>query len=147
VDAHTDPDVRRVRSRRLAADESGFTLLELLIVLIILANLTAIAVPGYLTLKVRAQKTAAQANVRDASPAALAYGSDNTGTATDADANASTAGYAGMTLAMLQSYDARVKNIRVFSASTSTFCIDSTVGTWVYKRAGPAAAIVAGVCP
>jgi prepilin-type N-terminal cleavage/methylation domain-containing protein len=133
--------------RRLAVEQSGFTMLELLVVMIILANLMAIAIPSYLTIKTRAQQQAAKANVRDAAPAVIAYGSDNTGTASDVDANASTTGYAGMTLALLQTYDGRVKNIRIQSTSTSTFCIDSTVGTYIYKKAGPAADIVSGTCP
>ena len=139
--------MRAAIQRRLATEESGFTMLELLVVMIIMANLIAIAVPAYLTIKTKAQQQAAKANVRDGAPAVLAYGSDNTGTASDIDANASTTGYAGMTLALLQTYDGRVKNIRIQSTSTSTFCIDSTVGTYTYKKAGPYADIVSGACP
>ena len=138
--------MRRAR-RLLVTSESGFSLIELLVVMIILANLIAIAVPGYLSFKARAQKTAAQANVREALPAVIAYGSDNTGSSSDVDANASTKGYAGMTVALLQTYDPRVNKIHIASASTSTFCIDNIVGTYGYKKAGPAADIVAGVCP
>ena len=135
------------RWQRLSKEESGFTLIELLVVVIVLANLAAIALPLYVSFRVRAYKAAAQANVRDAIPAAIAYGTDNLGTASDVDGNAATTGYAGMTLARMQTYDPRVQNIRVFSASTLTYCIDSTVGGYIYKKAGPAAAIVFGVCP
>jgi type IV pilus assembly protein PilA len=142
-----ETDVLAAIRKRLAEEQSGFTMLELLVVMIIMANLIAIAVPSYLTIKTRAQQQAARANVRDAAPAVIAYGSDNTGSASDVDANASTTGYAGMTLPLLQTYDGRVKNIRIQSTSTSTFCIDSTVGTYVYKKAGPSADIVPGICP
>jgi len=51
--------------RRLERDEEGFTLIELMVVVLIIAILLAIAIPTFLGARARAQDRAAQSNLRN----------------------------------------------------------------------------------
>ena len=116
-------------------NEGGFTLIELLVVIIIIGILLAIAIPSYMKFRDRANKSAAQANVRAAIPAVEQYFADNNS-------------YAGMTLQFLQTtYDQGVKNIVIQAATATTYCIHSVVGAETFKKSGPGADIVTGACP
>ena len=107
--------------------------------------------PSYLSFKDRANKSAAQSDVRALVPSVESYNSDNNGTAGDVDASASTSGYQGMTLTLLKSvYDQSIDdtssspyavNPSGFTATATDYCITATVGGWVGYKHGPAGVI------
>jgi prepilin-type N-terminal cleavage/methylation domain-containing protein len=139
----------RLRNSSFCTNEQGFTLIELLVVLVIVGILLTIGIASFLGFKDSAADTAAKANVRSALPAIEAYFGLNNGTAEDADLDATTSGYKGMTIAQLQALDASISPSRltIGTVSATSFCISSTVHESVWRKDGPAAAITAGTCP
>lgn len=107
--------------------EQGFTLVELLIVIVVLAILVAIGVPSYLGQKARAENIAAEENLQQAVTPVRAYYLDN-GT------------FVGMTVARLrQRYDRGFpRSVVIVSARSDWYCLRSRVGrsTWYKARRG-----------
>jgi type IV pilus assembly protein PilA len=141
-----------------------------LVVIIILGILLAIAVPSYLSFKDRANKSAAQANVRAVLPDVESYNADNVAgalAASDPDFAISNAdnGYQGMTAAELkltydQAFPASVWIIGSADVSTipvaaptgagitaagvptaTNYCIVSQNGSWYAWKHGPGGTI------
>jgi prepilin-type N-terminal cleavage/methylation domain-containing protein len=123
--------------RRLAGDE-GFTLVELLIVLLTLGILMTIAIPTFLTFKDRADKAAAKQKVSQAYRAVQSYKADNfPGSRNDPDAVSTDNGYTGMDISGLAKYDSSlvaasgiVPRPVGFTTDDTHFCITATVGRW-----------------
>ena len=105
--------------------ERGFTVIELLIMIIIIGILLAIAVPSYLGFRDRTANTAAKANLRAALPAAKAY-KDQNGT------------YVGMEASDLVAIDSGISSsLSVASVTATTFCLTDNVNSKDWSVAGP----------
>src|SRR2546429_6088761 len=77
--------LEKIRTRR-ENDEGGFTLIELMVVVLIIAILLAIAIPTFLGSREKAQDRAAQSNLRNALAAEKTYYTDGQTYTTDASA-------------------------------------------------------------
>ena len=114
--------------------EDGFTLIEVLTVLVIMAILLAVAVGFQAGARERASTAAAKANIRSAVPAIEAYRADH-GT------------YAGMTEAVLKSqYSPGVSGIVVVSAAATEYCVRATEGGSSWFKLGPSGQITQTAC-
>ena len=67
----------QLHSLKSRKDEEGFTLIELMVVVLIIAILIAIAIPTFLGARQRAQDRAAQSDLRNALTAEKTYYTDN----------------------------------------------------------------------
>jgi type IV pilus assembly protein PilA len=151
-------ELLRSLARRLSAEQGGFTLIELVVVLEIIAILTAIAVPSYLQYRDKAYKGAASSNVKTVVIAAGLYQQDNyPGSAHDPDPTVSLldSGFAGMTMAELKTYDANLTQnayvnnsgidapgVTVRAPRDAThFCIYGVAGRWYAYQLNPTGAI------
>ena len=69
--------IAKLRARRDGNDEGGFTLIELMVVVLIIAILIAIAIPTFLGARERAQDKAAQSSLRNGLTAAKTLYTDS----------------------------------------------------------------------
>jgi type IV pilus assembly protein PilA len=123
------------RTRLGGRSEAGFTVIELLVVIIIIGMLLAIAVPSYLGFRDRAANNAAKTNLRAALPAAEAYYADNST-------------YVGMDDASLLEIDSTLSStLSVTKSTTNSFCLAENVNGKTWSVLGPNPASSTGFVP
>jgi type IV pilus assembly protein PilA len=117
--------LKRTRARLGGSTEQGFTVIELLVVLIIVSLLLAIAVPSYLGFRERAANNAAKANLRAAVPAAESY-------------YAKKGTYVGMDEQALEAIDSGVSpTLTVTSATATSYTLCDEPSGKAWQVAGP----------
>jgi type IV pilus assembly protein PilA len=123
--------------RQRIQDDKGFTLIELMVVVLIIAILIAIAIPTFLGLRQRAQDRAAQSELRNGLTAAKAFYTDGetyvgftaaVGEETEPSLNWATGGAASENTVHIVVVNSQELVLKTTSESAQDFCIaDSTV--------------------
>lgn len=132
-----------LRARVQNKDDRGFTLIELMVVVLIIAILIAIAIPTFLGARTKAQDRAAQSDLRTALVTAQAFYTDNETYLSGLDSASTATAYqtdepsidfdavANTTATTVGVYDVDADSVALVKRSKSDeyFCIGQTTST------------------
>jgi len=131
VDRHAN------RLKHTKTNRQGFTIVELLIVIVVIGILAAITIVAYNGVQNRANAAAAQSATSQSTKKVLAYAIEN------GDSYPTTLAIAGVNVTGSTSYQYSVNN----TASPKTYCITATVSTVSYFSSHTTATPTIGACP
>jgi len=115
--------------------EDGFTLLEMLVVLVVIGVLAGLALGFQLGARERAGDAAARSNIRAALPAVEGYRTDF-------------GGYTGMTLETLEeTFGHGIHGVEILAAAATSYCVRATAEGRTWYKAGPEGEITQTACP